>query len=348
MIQATFTYTDEQQVVIGGSFTAQRLQQEIIHQQPYYFYYVNIGQRCVIRYERDDHAYGTIEINGVTYHTDSKGVLYYDCTDELRAILANGGSFLFLEGAEVRIKPQAGIDPELCLVPMSPLRNIAGVWYKPETTQILPPQVMLNVPQLTAVYDLMLPIYGDLFDGEEWRAEKADGTQPTIFNGEEGDYNEGVMTLVVPASAERVVKLVSTALSDVCNLQVLQDCEKACILRWQAEYGGTKQMVWKVKKVEREAEAQDLMPLADNYKQRKGESVRFTAYIEGLDAYSYAYYADIVTSPEVHCAMRTGEDLTSEVTRVAISSGKYVVPDGEAGRLQTLEVEVELKHYDIL
>ena len=90
------------------------------------------------------------------------------------------------------------------------------------------------------------------------------------------------------------------------------------------------------------------MPLGDEYPTQKSEAVSFVAFIDGLDNYDHAYYADIINSPEVHCAMRSGEDLTDYTTAVQVTTNSYTLQDGNVGNLQTLEIGIAFKHYDTI
>lgn len=338
MTQVAFSYIDDDSVTIGGTFVCNRVVTRTIHLQPYTFYLCNTGQRTIIRYERGDHAYGEIEVNGIVYYTDTTGVLYYDITDELRA----STTFVFLGEPAIRLEPIPGIDVELLPLPGSPLaEGETGV-------QIMTPSVIYQMPRLGLNYPLLLEIDGTLALEADWQVLLSDEENVMVHDGV-ADRDVRQMELPnVNDDAQVYATRLACSDANIPPLVMLDDCEQACVLRWLSASGVYKQLIWRVKKITQSVEAQDLMPRGDNYKQRKGYNVSLTAYIEGLDAYSYAYYADIITSPDVHCAMLVGENLQDEATRVAISSGSYVVPDGNAGELQTLEIEVELKHYDVI
>lgn len=341
MINAAFTYTDEQAVVIGGSFVCQQTVTRTIGGTPYTFYLTSTGGRTIIHFQRGDNQFGTVVINGVSYYTDSKGAFDYDVTDELRVVEADSSrTFLYLEDQNVRLEPIAGIDPEAAMIPASPmLENYSDTY---TGRQILPPSVILQHPVLSAIYGEQFELYGDTIT-DDWQARLSDETTATPTYEQIGSKWRGI------AFAAALKNYFSHPdFAGRWQVTQLKSCEDACVLRWLSETGIYKQAVWRVKKVQKQGEPLELQPIGDNYKQRRSESVEFVAYIEGLDAYSYAYYGDIVVSGDVHCAMRVGDLLTSEHTQVAVATGSLTIPDGDSGNLQTIEVKIAFKHYDTI
>lgn len=341
MINATFTYTDSDSVVISGSFVCQQSITRIIGGAPYTFYLVNTSGRVIIHFQRGDNAFGVIEINEAKYYTDNGGAFDYDATDELRTIAAdNSVTFLYLFEANVRITPVAGIDPETALLPApSMLNNFSGSY---SGRQILPPSVILQHPELSALYGEDIELYGSVIS-DDWQAFAIDGATILPTYGEIG--NEFRQISFVAGLKKYILH---PDFADKWQITQLNDCDDACVLRWLSETGVYKQAIWRVKKTQKQGEPLELQSIGDNYKQIKSENVEFVAYIEGLDAYSYAYYGDIITSSDVHCAMRAGDTLTSEYTQVAVTTKSLTIPDGDSGALQTLEIKIAYKHYDAI
>lgn len=132
------------------------------------------------------------------------------------------------------------------------------------------------------------------------------------------------------------------------NFIQLADCENACVLKWISQTGVWRQMVWRVKNIKTTATTERLQTIGDGYIARKGREVSFTAFIEGLNSYDYWYYADIIASPKVYCAIRNREDLQDGNAQVEITTDSYTLLDGNSGELRTLEVEIKYRHYDTL
>ena len=112
--------------------------------------------------------------------------------------------------------------------------------------------------------------------------------------------------------------------------------------------GHYKQAIWLLKKRKKITDGSvALMTATSGYKTIKDERLEFNIFVEGLCAYDYAYYGDIVVSPEVYL-VRYNEPYTigAEETRVEIVTEDLQLLDGASGTLKTLEVTVKYKHYD--
>ena len=307
------------------------------------YYYFYTGQRIIWKFV----GQSSYVVNGITYYADTDGVLLLDLTDLFRANLVTGAvttldglfNYLTFFGA------LPGIDPEACLIPVPPI--FAGD-QSITSTQIMPPSKIYAHEQLSYEYPMAVQLYGEASQTMWQGIFQEDSENPVTIHPDE---TSGNFSVILPNETEEespdfIRTLYSTNLGVSIDLDILPACVSVCVLRWLSESGKYKQAIWRIKKVKKAATSRGLLPLADEYKTQKGEEVSFTAFIDGLDNYDLSYYGDIITSPDVHCALHSGENLTGYETAVQVTTGSYIIPDGHVGELQTLEINIAYKHYD--
>lgn len=298
-------------------------------------YYVYAGERVVLKMESELGVMQTLTLNGIKYLTDNDGILYYDATDEVRA--AGVGNSFAIETEDplitINLHPLNGINPESLLLPPTILEDTTGV-------QIVPPSVIYTHERLSKLAGLNFEVRGLAADGEWNLVYPLTVKYVTVENN-----RLTVPEDVIPDEIERLLK---KDLGLVYNLIHLRECDNACVLKWRSASGIYRTAIWRIKQVKKTATSRELMPQGDEYLQQRGIDISFVAYIEGLNAYDYAYYADIITSSDIHCLINEGDNLDDEESRVAVSTDGYTALDGNSGELHNLEVEIKFRHYDTI
>ena len=312
---------------------------------------VRTGERVIIELQMSTSGVEQFIVNTVSYYTDASGYVAIDITDELRASVANGYTTIDYDIEqdddqltwEFTIKE--GLTPQEWMLPRVP--QLDG-----ETAtglQIFPPCTIYQHPVLSLTYPLYIEALGIAANGNDWTGypyKNAQSDEQLAFsNGHLILPNESLGLTTEP---DWIAVFENEDLGVTMRTILLRECDNAILLQWKSRFGVVKRAIWKVKKIKTKATEIELLPLGDGYKQERGELVSLTAYIEGLDAYSAAYYADILTSGEVHGIMSSDDDLTSFRSLVKVGTGDFVQADGNAGELQTLEITINLKQYDAI
>lgn len=309
---------------------------------------VYTGERAVLVLQTAaGNAQVSFDINNIVYYSDANGRLVYDFTDEIRSVstfdidIYLGGSNP-QDGLTFELKPHEGIAPEHLLLPA--YSAFAGTNNK--GVQIMPPCTIYQHEVLSKYYSLAIELYG---------AAEAQIWSSVWYFDYQNDFamtptNNRILPPIRYYNGEYdwCGRLECAALNFAQDTILLNECDNACVIRWKSAMGNYKQAIWKVKKIRHKAAEIALLPIGDGYKQMRGDRVSFVAYIECLDAYSAAYYADIITSGDVHCAMNGGEDLSDYATSVRVETSDFTQADGDAGELQTLEITINFKQYDSL
>lgn len=100
---------------------------------------------------------------------------------------------------------------------------------------------------------------------------------------------------------------------------------------------------WKYRRLKMSAiDTREIEVLSDGYQSQRGGEFEVELYLDGLDAYSYAYYADILQSPSVRVTIDSYE-YEAEVTTKSVT-----LPDGNDGKLHELSVTAKLMRYDTI
>lgn len=121
------------------------------------------------------------------------------------------------------------------------------------------------------------------------------------------------------------------------------DDKEYVTLRWTSRYGTTKVACWERRNVKTTTDDKIEISRIDNqYDVRKGYVESFTAYLDGLDAYDYWYYADIITSSSVEVVDG------SRSYKVDVTTKDYTVPNTDAGNPKKLEVIINFRKYDTI
>lgn len=159
---------------------------------------------------------------------------------------------------------------------------------------------------------------GVLFDEQSNTIEIANNV--TAFSIWDEDEQEEAMTYqITPRNAER----------------------DYLTLRWVSRYGVTKQFVWEMRGLKYATQdAVEIENLNNEFDTRKGFLLSFTARLDGLTAYDYWYYADVINSSSVEAYYN------GQWRKVAIDTKDVTIPDASAGEFKTLEITVKFARYD--
>lgn len=115
-------------------------------------------------------------------------------------------------------------------------------------------------------------------------------------------------------------------------------------VRWVSFTGQTRVHTWEVAKRKSEtADAYELLTQDGSYNVVKGRKDAFSLRLEGLGAYDYWYYADVCHSSSVEVSF---DGTTWQ--RAYVTAKGVTLPDGDAGKLNTLEVELSYRKYDAI
>lgn len=313
-------------------------------------YAVYTAGRVVIELQMATAGVVMFDINGLQYYTDASGYLAVDITDILRT-LANNATADFditqdADGFAWELRVFHGFAPDDVIMP--PVPALAGIVSDTDGLQIVPPCTIYQHPVLSLAYPLYIELFGEeaaktwtLYPYKNFQSD----TSASIVNGQMTLPNRSLDEDWEP---DWIAKLEEEDNGLTYETTLLRACDNAICLQWLSPLGVKKRAIWRVKRIKHKATETALLPLGDGYRQLRGQIVSLVAYIEGLDAYSAAYYADIITSPDVHATMKAGEDLDSWRTGVQVGTGDYTIADGDAGETQTLEVTINFKQYDAI
>ncbi len=113
-------------------------------------------------------------------------------------------------------------------------------------------------------------------------------------------------------------------------------------VRWVSCTGATRVHTWMVSKRKSEsANNVNLLTQDGSYNVAKGRKDGFAIRLEGLMTYDYWYYSDVCYSSDVEVSF-DGETWQ----RVNVVTKGVTLMDGDAGKLNNLEVELNYKEYD--
>jgi len=263
-------------------------------------------------------------IDGVAYtfsarHTAINGTLKIDLTDLMR--MASTTFSLRLtdgSGSKTLTGNYAGLtDPTNYVAPLSP------------TAAIIAPY--LNDPALN------LPLPSMIIQGDKLRVEYiiSNGEIPVPIKHIADDSEFGIFC--IEDGKSYFVWSVNDAPEILCRMIPQQCGVRYWRADWVSRVGHTKSHYWEVVKVtESTSKTQEIEPLNNEWDVRKNRLVSVTLRLTGLNAYDVWYYSDIITSNDV---LLTTENGVSHV--VNVTTKKVTTPDGDAGKLNTLEIDVE-------
>lgn len=263
----------------------------------------------------------------VTYITDENGNLVIDVSDALRM-------YKNMLDIRVRVKDieQAAetiqtaqimglVNPLKLLTPESP--NLSAQYGQ----IIMPPQRMLQVLDTIAECYFTQP------------------SQFTIANPEGSfvDENKRAIQCYDRLQIARNGTIVAEYQLELATKQ----CRLYAVVEWVSMTGVLRRHTFWVIKPEIEvADKYDLLTNDNSYKEIKGHEDGCTLMIDGLNAYDVWYYSDLAMSSEVRVSIYNGAGIGIASIPALITTKKVTMPDGDGGKLGSVEFECKYKRYD--
>lgn len=158
-----------------------------------------------------------------------------------------------------------------------------------------------------------------------------------------------------PINFARVIEIPSGAdsvefwhLNDIMHyrypLKELECGNRYAEVEWVSFTGQTRRHVFEVVKLTEETTNEvSLEMLTNEYDVRKNRLVSFSLRLEGLTAYDYWYYSDLVTSSSVKVSLSG-----TNYRQVQVTAKKSTIPETSAGKPLTLEIPINYVRYDTL
>ena len=128
------------------------------------------------------------------------------------------------------------------------------------------------------------------------------------------------------------------------NIKQLECGKQYAAVRWVSFTGQIRLHTWEVTKAKMATrDSIELLTIDGSYNTIKGREDGFVLRLDGLTAYDMWYYADIITSSKVEVSM---DGYTWQ--QVEITTKDVTIPDGDAGKLNTLEINCNWRKYDAI
>lgn len=266
-----------------------------------------------------------------SYVVPSSGVVLMDVTDLVRAYpsiasitVAKTGGRQYTIPVQVvgLINPENDIIPDFCDVYVNPDPVYNG------QLLLLPPSFAIKSSPMRL----------------EFRPRDAYESEYDAFSIVSGAYPSRLTEThcIIPISTDTKIKIDNVDDQETVAYVELRepDPEKDYVtLQWVSRYGVLRAATFERRNVKYATkDTLNIMDLQNEYDVRKGQEVGFTAVLEGLNAYDYWYYSDIITSSLVKVGDRKVEVTTKDVT----------MPNSSAGEFRKLELQINYAKYDTL
>lgn len=132
-------------------------------------------------------------------------------------------------------------------------------------------------------------------------------------------------------------------------------CEKtyACV-QWVSRSGIIKRATMEIKAVtDASINEVEIERIDAAFDVRKGQLQSLQLYLDGLNAYDFWYYSDIVTSSDVRVALSSSDydsinDTIKEENKVQVTTQSVEQPNGDGGQFNVLSINVKYKQYDAI
>ena len=185
------------------------------------------------------------------------------------------------------------------------------------------------------------PIRFELANGEGYQFTTGRVKFPPLTD----DPIEFARTIEVPSGADSVE---FWHLNDIMQYRYpLKDLEcgkRYAEVEWVSFTGQTRRHVFEVVKLTEETTNEvSLEMITNEYDVRKDRRVSFSLRLDGLTAYDYWYYSDLVTSSSVKVSLSG-----TNYRHVQVTAKKSTIPETSAGKPLTLEIPVNYVRYDTL
>lgn len=284
--------------------------------------------------------------------------------DVFRALLAEGVNFFEMDyetygedkvtiyDTGYKIWQYAGtIDPSKVLRPRISLKQTAnsnGLGL--EHINVCAPSYMLRGEALSRV--IM----------EMWTDNPEDGDYYLFGQeacGRDFDYTPSTKNFEIPAAAEDwndthiddgscenehiTIGLFGGA-TFVFAMQPQDDCKQYAAVEWVSSFGVLRRHIFEViKQTDNANDVISLETVGNDWDEHKGQLCGCTLRLENLNRYDYWYYADLILSDGVKVSFDG-----VNYYKVQVTAKGYTLPDGDAGKLNTLEIPINFVKYDTI
>lgn len=264
-----------------------------------------------------------------TYRCDADGNVYIDVTDYVRTY-SDGLTDIWISGSgfeepkDIEVHIVGLINPANALIPAHECSDAA---------YIIPPHKFISANGFSHVLAFEL----QNTSATSWTFREWDDTG-TLINT--GITPSGSVSLDDTVTSK--IELTAGAYDMTRVLQPMLCDREYALVQWVSFTGVTRRHVWEVvKHTIAPADVTAFLTLDDNYREMKGRTDGLTLRLDGLDAYDFWYYADLITSGNVQISLDGG----TTYERVQVTGKNTTIPDGNAinGKL---EITLNWRHYD--
>ena len=185
------------------------------------------------------------------------------------------------------------------------------------------------------------PIKFELADGGAGSEWKTGGIKFPPLTDEPIEF---ARSIEIPNGADSVEFLHLTDVLFRYPLKELECGKRYAEVEWVSFTGQTRRHVFEVVKLTEETTNEvSLETLTNEYDVRKDRRVSFSLRLDGLTAYDYWYYSDLVTSSSVKVSLSG-----TNYRQVQVTAKKSTMPETSAGKPLNLEIPINYVRYDTL
>lgn len=302
---------------------------------------VNAGYLTIFLH---DHSGEYIEMNvnspkrGMYYYFDiTDVVMTYNDDDDIYVSVEDDGDNPGIQ-EEIELSIRGFINP--AYLPPHPVSHI----FEHTIEYIMPPSRILK--------DL-----GDKYPQNAVESQYIGSIGIAYGDSASSAVNMGVINYI-PYGAD-IIQLYEERAGRITNKNIkiapLLDCEKYACVRWVSRTGKVKVATWKVRQVQEETtERLELLTISGPANVanthpvdvRKKYDVNLHLYLDGLTAYDYWYYCDIINSPRVEVFLNGDGDEDKDINIVDVLTKSATYPDSNVNAPYELDVEIKLNEYD--
>ena len=265
-----------------------------------------------------------------TYRCDADGNVYIDVTDYVRTYSAgltdiwfSGNGFESPKHIEAYVVGL--INPAKALIPAHECSNAA---------YIIPPHKFISANGFSHVLAFELR---PTASSPTWTVKEYDDSG-TLYDTTTTTGGSFALDDTVTSKIE-----LTAGVNDMTRVLQPMLCDREyALVQWVSFTGVTRRHVWEVvKHTIAPTDVTAFLTLDDNYREIKGRTDGLTLRLDGLDAYDFWYYADLITSGNVQISLDGG----TTYERVQVTGKSTTIPDGNAinGKL---EITLNWRHYD--
>lgn len=276
--------------------------------------------------------------NGANYYTDKNGYCIVDLTDYMRVCAGS------VWGTDMTIYFSNSVYDDL----------FTGTYTRrlisPYDDHIIPYQQAMDIHTPIAPPSKMyistwgtLPIKLEIYRDQSYSLTLEQYIGSTLNSTR--SLTDGQITLDSAAITSIVLKRSNTYQYKYPLLALQCDHEYA-LVEWMSFTGEWRRHTFEVRKVKKaSADNYSLLTLDNSFDEVKGRTESLTLFLDGLSAYDFWYYSDLITSSKVFVYMKSVRYNTITRRQVKVTTNDMTTPDGNAfdGKI---EINVNWKRYD--